>query len=183
MVQRRILALVGKNGKAGFGAFLHEGGFACMSDKEAAGILIFVAAGLLAGLLIGVLVATRGNRFYRRFRNPKKTVGTVTKAEVNGGGWTGDSYTPDTYTFDYCFQDEWGRTFQGSYKNAPKELYKAGDSIPLYYDAAEPQKNIAEAHLKVAKNAYWKIPLTFALILGGVIVVCLLVVLYASLRR
>ncbi len=73
--------------------------------------------------------------------------------------------------------------FQGSYKNAPKKLYKAGDSIPLYYDAAEPQKNIAETHLKYAKDAYWKIPLTFALIVGGVIVLCLLIVLYATFFR
>lgn len=154
-----------------------------MSDKEAVGIIIFAAVGLLVGLLIGILFATRGNRIYKKFQNPKKTVGTVTVVKVNGGGWTGDSYTPTTYTFDYCFQGEWCRAFQGSYKNAPKKLYKAGDSIPLYYDAAEPQKNIAETHLKYAKDAYWKIPLTFALIVGGVIVLCLLIVLYATFFR
>lgn len=154
-----------------------------MSDKKAVGIIIFAAIGLLVGLLIGIVVATRGNRIYKKFQNPKKTVGTVTMVKVHGGGWTSDSYTPTTYTFDYCFQDEWGRAFQGSYKNAPKKLYKAGDSIPLYYDAAEPQKNIAETHLKYAKDAYWKIPLTFALIVGGVIVLCLLIVLYAAFFR
>lgn len=154
-----------------------------MSDKEAVGIIIFVAIGLLVGLLIGILAATRGNRIYKKFQNPKKTVGTVTTVKVNEGGWVGDSYTPTTYTFDYCFQDEWGRVFQGSYKNAPKKLYKAGDNLPLHYDAAEPQKNIAELHLQYAKAAYWKIPLSFALIMGGVMIVCLLVVLYATFFR
>ena len=43
-----------------------------MSDKEAVGIIIFVAIGLLVGLLIGILAATRGNRIYKKFQNPKR---------------------------------------------------------------------------------------------------------------
>lgn len=154
-----------------------------MSDKEAMGIMIFVAIGLLVGLFIGILAATRGNRIYKKFQNPKKTIGTVTKVKVDEGGMVGDSYMPATYNFDYCFQDEWGRAFQGSYKRAPKELYHAGDSIPLYYDAADPQKNMAEEHLKYAKAAYWKVPLTFALIVGGVLCFLLLSVLYVTSCR
>lgn len=149
---------------------------------EAIGIIVFVGIGLLAALVISFLVATRGNRTYKKFQNPQKTIGTVTKVEINPGGWNGSdtTYDPTTYTFSYVFLDEWGRTCQGSYQRAPKELYHAGDSIPLYYDAADPQKSIAEAHLKYAKQAYWKVPLSFALIVGGVLLLCLLVVLYAT---
>lgn len=156
-----------------------------MSDKEAVGILIFAVIGILVGLLIAILVATRGNRLYKKFQNPKKTVGKVMKVKVNQGGWNGSDtmYDPDTYEFDYCFQDESGRVWQGSYEGSPKKLYQAGDSISLYYDAAEPQKNIAEAHLQFAKAAYWKIPLLFALIVGGIMAVCLGIVLYATFFR
>lgn len=56
-------------------------------------------------------------------------------------------------------------------------------TIVFRMNGAEPQKNIAETHLKYAKDAYWKIPLTFALIVGGIIVLCLLIVLYATFFR
>lgn len=75
-----------------------------------------------------------------------------------------------------CFLDEYGRTCQDVYKGACEKLYQEGDSILLYYNVADPQKNIAEVYLQRTRSARWKVPLTMAILAGIPIAICLLAV-------